>query len=154
MHLYLQSICKYSLMKNYFPVIIFLVLFTNNAFSQTDAALKYAETITQAGLKKQLTIIASAEMEGRETGTEGQKKAAAYIESQFKEIGLITSPSLGSYQQNYPLYKDTLLPKTLKIGKKNYKFGTDYIVTPGSTDNSEFKSKNIIFAGYGVADKK
>ena len=140
-------------MKNYFPVTILLILFSSNAFSQTDAALKYAETITQAGLKKQLTIIASAEMEGRETGTEGQKKAAAYIESQFKEIGLTTSPSLVSYQQYYPLYKDTLLPKTLKIGKKNYKFGTDYIVTPGSADNSEFKSKNIIFAGYGIADK-
>ena len=51
------------------------------------------------------------------------------------------------------MYKDTLIPKTLKIGKQNYKFGTDYIVTPGSSDNSEFKSKNIIFAGYGIADK-
>ena len=30
---------------------------------------------------------------------------------------------------------------------------SDYIVTPGSTDNSEFKSKTIIFAGYGIADK-
>ena len=78
-------------MKSYFPVLISLFLFTNNTFSQTDAALKYAETITQAGLKKQLTIIASAEMEGRETGTEGQRKAAAYIESQFKETGLTTS---------------------------------------------------------------
>lgn len=140
-------------MKTYFPVSIFLFLFTCNTFSQTDAALKYAETITQAGLKKQLTIIASAEMEGRETGTEGQRKAAAYIESQFKEIGLITSPSLSGYQQNYPLYKDTLIPKTLKIGKKSYDFGTDYLVTPGSSDNSEFISKNIIFAGYGIADK-
>ena len=92
-------------------------------------------------------------MEGRETGTEGQRKAAAYIESQFKETGLLASPSLKGYQQNYPLYKDTLIPKTLKIGKKKYEFGTDYIVTPGSSDNSEFKSKNIIFAGYGIADK-
>jgi Zn-dependent M28 family amino/carboxypeptidase len=159
MDLYLQSICKKSLMKNYFPVIISLFLFTNNSFSQTDAtlktdaALKYAETITQEGLKEQLTIIASAEMEGRETGTEGQRKAAAYIESQFKETGLMTSPSLNGYQQNYPLFKDTLIPKTLMIGKKNYKFGTDYIVTPGSSDNSELTSKHIIFAGYGIADK-
>ena len=140
-------------MKNHFPVIIFLFLFTNNSFSQTDVALKYAETITQAGLKKQLTIIASAEMEGRETGTEGQRKAAAYIESQFRETGLTPPPSLKGYQQNYPLFKDTLIPKTLKIGKKHYRFGTDYIVTADTSGNSEFKSKNIIFAGYGIADK-
>ena len=53
----------------------------------------------------------------------------------------------------YPLYKDTLIPKTLKIGRKNYKFGTDYLVTPGSDDDNDFKAKNIIFAGYGIADK-
>jgi len=64
-------------MKSYSAVIICAFLFTNNTFSQTDTALKYAETITQSGLKRQLTIIASAEMEGRETGTEGQRKAAA-----------------------------------------------------------------------------
>ena len=142
-----------SLMINSFCLLVPLFLFTNNSFSQTGTALKYAETITQAGLKKQLTIIASADMEGRETGTEGQRKAATYIESQFKEIGLSVPPSLNDYQQNYPLYKDTLIPKVLKIGKKNYQFGTDYIVIPGSSDNNEFKSKNILFAGYGITDK-
>ena len=140
-------------MKFFFFVITAIFFFSTNTFSQTDAALKYAETITQAGLKKQLSIIASAEMEGRETGTEGQRKAAAYIESQFKKIGLVSPQSLNDYQQNYPLYKDTLIPKTLKIGKKNYKFGTDYIVIPGTAGDNEFKSKNIIFAGYGIADK-
>jgi len=140
-------------MKSYSAVIICAFLFTNNTFSQTDTALKYAETITQSGLKRQLTIIASAEMEGRETGTEGQRKAAAYIESQFKETGLLTLPSLKGYQQSYPLYKDTLIPKILKIGKTHYNFGTDYIVTPGSSDNSEFKSGYLIFAGYGITDK-
>ncbi|MEP6926947.1 MAG: M28 family peptidase, partial [Ginsengibacter sp.] len=83
----------------------------------------------------------------------GQRKAATYIESQFRKTGLVSVPSLNGYQQNYPLFKDTLLPKTLKIGKKNYTFGTDYIVTPGSDDTNEFKAKNIIFAGYGIADK-
>jgi hypothetical protein len=140
-------------MKNYFPVIISLFFFTSNSFSQTDPSLKYAETITEEGLKEKLTIIASAEMEGRETGTEGQRKAAAYIEGQFREIGLTPSSSLNGYQQIYSMYKDTVIPRSLQIGKKNYKFGTDYIVTPGSSDNSEFKSKKILFAGYGIADK-
>ncbi len=140
-------------MKNYFTVLLFVFIFPYNLFSQTDPALKYAETITQAGLKIHLTIVASAEMEGRETATEGQRKAAAYIQSQFKEFGLLPPPSLNGYIQTYPLKKDTLIPQTLKIGKNKYTFGTDYIITPGSGENDEFKSKEIIFAGYGISDK-
>ncbi len=49
-------------MKKIFPVIIFFFHFSTKVFSQTDAALKYSESITQAGLKEQLSIIASAEM--------------------------------------------------------------------------------------------
>src|SRR5450432_2231664 len=106
MDLYLQSNGKRSLMKPYLTAVLSIFIFSNNLFSQTDPALKYAETITQEGLKKQLTIVASADMEGRETGTEGQRKAAAYIESQFKETGLLHAPSLKGFQQNYPLIKD------------------------------------------------
>jgi hypothetical protein len=62
--------------------------FTVNAFAQEDIAAKYGNMITGAELKKHLTIIAGDEFEGRETGTEGQRKAAAYIEKQFMEMGL------------------------------------------------------------------
>src|SRR5690606_34823507 len=104
---------------------LFLV---TGAFAQTDLSQKYAETITQADLKKQLTIVASAEMEGRETGTEGQRTAPAYIEGQFKEFGLISPAALNGYQQFYPLLKDTLVPKSLKIGKQKLEYGKDYIL--------------------------
>lgn len=139
-------------MKNLFLFFILLVDFPNYSFCQTDSAWKYAETITQEGLKNQLSVIASAGMEGRETGTEGQRKAAAYIENQFKEIGLTSPASLKNHQQFYPLLKDTLIPKTLKIGKRKYDFGTDYIVTAGTGENSEFNATRIVFAGYGIAD--
>ena len=48
----------------------------------------YAKTITTADLKKHLYILAAPEMEGRETGTEGQRKAAAYLVDYFKGLGL------------------------------------------------------------------
>ncbi len=134
-------------------VVIFLLLFTNHLFSQSGNAIRYAETITGADLKKHLSVVASAEMEGRETGTEGQRKAAAYISGQFKAIGLQQPSSLQGYLQDYPLRRDTLIPKSLKIGKENYQYGKDYIITPGSGENNEFKSKEIVFAGYGITDK-
>lgn len=139
-------------MKNFFLLLLTYIIGNPFTFSQSDSAWKYAETITQAGLKKQLSIIASAEMEGRETGTEGQRKAAAYIESQFTKIGLNAPPSLNGYLQTYPLAKDTLIPRVYKIGKNKYTYGKDYIVTPGTDENNEFNGTDFIFAGYGIVD--
>ena len=134
-------------------LIIFFLLPTY-LFAQDDAALKYAAGITGNDLRKHLTIIASAEMEGRETASPGQKKAAAYIEDQFKSIGLKHPSQINDYQQSYPLYKDTLLSSLLKIGKTRYEFGKDFIINAGRNLKEEIKSKEIIFAGYGIADKK
>lgn len=140
-------------MKNYFFVVISFFLFSANAFSQAGDGWKYAQTITENGLKKQLTIVASAEMEGRETGTEGQRKAAAYIQSQFEAIGLKSPESLKGYQQFYPLLKDTVIPKFFKIGNNYMEYGKDYILQPGSGKEDEFKASQIVFAGYGIEDK-
>ena len=84
---------------------------------------KYAATINKEELKKQLSIIASAEMEGRETGTEGQRKAAAYIASEFKRIGLKPAPGTNNYQQAYPLYIDSIVSVDVKVGDNDLKLG-------------------------------
>ncbi len=129
------------------------MLFLSSVVFAQDTEWKYAETITQNDLKTHLKIIASAEMEGRETGTEGQRKAAAYIESQFKKIGLLAPKSLNGYQQYYPLLKDTIIPKLLKIGDKEFTYGTDYILQGTSDDTKDLKANEIVFVGYGINDK-
>ena len=58
---------------------------------------KYGKMVSADLLKKELYIIAGAEMEGRETATPGQKKAAAYIENHFKKHGLLPGAGKGSY---------------------------------------------------------
>ena len=103
------------------------------AFAQ-DPSVKYAAQITGERLKQHLSIIAGPEMEGRETGTEGQRKAAAYIESQFKAMGLISVPSLNGYQQFYPLYQDSLQTTSLSAGGKDAVFGTDFITPLNSNE--------------------
>jgi hypothetical protein len=68
---------------------ILIAFISTTTFAQKAEDLKkFGKYITQEGLKEKLSVIASAEMEGRETATPGQKKAAAYIESQFKKWGL------------------------------------------------------------------
>ena len=48
----------------------------------------YAETITVDELKSHLYKFASDDMQGRMTGTEGQKKAAQYLVDFYKSEGI------------------------------------------------------------------
>lgn len=52
-------------------------------------------------VRKHLYTLASDEMQGRKAGTEGIEKAAKYIESEFKRIGLTTFENLDSYRQTF-----------------------------------------------------
>ncbi len=135
-------------------LFISLLLCISIAFAQNDAAAKYAAVITGNSLNKHLSIIASAEMEGRETGTEGERRAAAYIEAQFKAIGLKSVPSLNGYRQFYPLYQDSLKTAELEIAGKDAEYGKDFITPLNNNENGKFKGKKIIFVGYGIDDEK
>jgi Zn-dependent M28 family amino/carboxypeptidase len=132
-------------------LLSFLLTLQLLTFAQKDKAGKYAATITAADLKKQLTIIASDEMEGRETGTEGQRKAAAYIESQFKKMGLATAKSLNGYQQLYPLYQDSLSSE-IEVNNQPAVYGKDYISPASNNETGSNTAASIIFAGYGIDD--
>lgn len=133
---------------------ICLVATIGQTFAQTDASAKYAALITVNDLNKHLSIIAGAEMEGRETGTEGQRKAAAYIEAQFKTLGLKPVESLKGYQQFYPLYQDSLKNAGLTVAGKPAEYGKDFIVQLNNNETGKFKGNKIIFAGYGIDDAK
>ena len=50
--------------------------------------LNYSNSITVKDLKKHIEILASDSLEGRETGEQGQKKAAEYIANCFKKVGI------------------------------------------------------------------
>src|SRR6476620_1435027 len=86
---------------------------------------QFAQTITAADLKKHLYIVASKDMEGRETATSGQRKASAYIENEFKRIGLLPGNN-GSYQYYYPVYQDALLNVRLSVNGKVFTLDKDF----------------------------
>ncbi|MEJ7611801.1 MAG: M28 family peptidase [Ferruginibacter sp.] len=129
-----------------------LSLLCLSSFAQTDLSAKYAGMITQSDLRKHLSIIASAEMEGRETGTEGQRKAAVYIENQFSRLNLKKPEALKSYQQFYPLHKDSVLESMLKVNGEIAQPGKDYLIPISGNENVRFKGSNLVFAGYGIDD--
>ncbi|MDR6922403.1 MULTISPECIES: M28 family metallopeptidase [Chryseobacterium] len=53
-------------------------------------------------LKKNLYVIASDEMGGRDTGSPGQKKAGEYMINYYKSLGISYPKALGSYYQKVP----------------------------------------------------
>lgn len=131
-----------------------LLLCFNILFAQTDSVSKYADLITAGNLKKNLTVIASSEMEGRETGTEGQRKAAAYIEEQFRQIGLQSPQSQNGYQQFYPLYyRDSITESIVKFDKKVLKPGQDFSIDVSDNDSKKVTGKKMVFVGYGISEK-
>jgi Zn-dependent M28 family amino/carboxypeptidase len=62
----------------------------------------YVNQINPESLKTHLTIIASDEMEGRQTGSEGQKKAGRYIIDFYKKQGVSFPKGAKDYYQSVP----------------------------------------------------
>ncbi|HEY4335623.1 MAG TPA: M28 family peptidase, partial [Puia sp.] len=107
--------------------------------------------ITAEDLKKHLFIVASADFEGRETATEGQRKAAAYIENDFRTLGL--KPGNGdNFQLQYPVFQDSLETAALSVNGQSFEFNKDFFVPVALDYTAEMGAADIVFAGYGVSD--
>lgn len=63
---------------------------------------EYINTITAVDLKKHLLVIASDEMEGRQTGSSGQKKAGDYLINQYKTNTVPFPKGATDYYQRIP----------------------------------------------------
>jgi hypothetical protein len=111
----------------------------------------FANSITPDDLKKHLYIVAGKEMEGRGTATEGQKKAAAYIENHFKSLGLLPG-NKDSYQQIWPVYQDSMLRSGMEINGKKFEADKDFAVNIASAYSATMMGSEIVFAGYGISD--
>lgn len=77
--------------------------YKNNAKTFRNSNIeKYAQTITSNELKTHLYKYASDEFEGRETGTEGQKKAVNFLADYYKSQGIVSPQKDSSYFQTIP----------------------------------------------------
>lgn len=114
-----------------------------------DMAKKYASSITPEDLNKHLSILASDEYEGRETAMPGQKKAAAYIENHFKNIGLSPGIRGTSYQQSFPVILKDPSKVYFKVGDKSLTF-LEHFYYLGNIKDTVYTNIDIIELGYGI----
>jgi aminopeptidase YwaD len=117
------------------------------SISQTDFSFEHQDV--KSRLKKDITIFSSEEFEGREAGTEGEKKAAAYIKLQMKEIGI--TPMFDStylqeftFQGNWTLGNDNILT----INKEEFQLHNDFFVLPNSASGRVYAP--ALYVGYGL----
>ncbi|MEE9408904.1 MAG: M20/M25/M40 family metallo-hydrolase [Polaribacter sp.] len=87
---------------NLIYVLFFAIIFSckENTKQTTVKEVTIADIDTTT-VRKHLYTLASDEMEGRGTGTQGIEKAAQYIESKFKKFGLKTYDTLNNYRQTF-----------------------------------------------------
>jgi len=110
-------------MKKYLILLLLAATFSctsqKNSVSEVPPT-KYINTITVADLKTHLYIVASDAMEGRETGSLGQKKAGDYLINQYKNNKIPFPKGATEYYQRIPAAylnakKDENLPDSENI---------------------------------------
>ena len=137
---------KFMHLKHCFAAVFFVLLWNVPATAQTDP-LKYAELITPEELRENLEIIASDALEGRETGSRGQKMAAAFIRYHFEELGL-AGPVEGKYFQPFELYKHVPGEVYLTTRGNRYENYQD-IIYYGKDESGGEVEVPVVFAGKG-----
>ena len=120
--------------------------------AKSEVAMKFGNTITVDDLKEDLTILASDALEGRETGKRGQKMAAAFIESTFRDLGLqpvVKNGNKMSYFQEVELVATKPGDIYLKIGDETLKNLEGGLAYSGTGQDTPEIPVEIVYGGTG-----
>ena len=122
--------------------------------AQAAGADTAAQSITADGLLQHIKDLSADSMEGRAPASPGEQKAIAYMQSQFKALGLQPGNPDGSYLQNVDLIGYTSHPVArLTAGGKTIAltYPDDYIANSRhNRPETKIDNSDIVFVGYGV----
>ena len=135
---------------SFFPVcILFLLTSCGLARFAHKTDVDYAATITQEELREHLTIYASDEFAGRDTGTPGGDLAVAFLANNYEEMGL-ESPD-EDYKQPVPLVRRQAVDIDLTIEDSVYSVG-DRFFNFIPAQSGSVQSDQVAYVGYGIED--
>jgi len=112
--------------------------------------------IDTATLMKHIRVLAADSLMGRQPGSAGEDKTVAYLEGQFKAMGLKPGNTDGSYIQKVPLVGITVKDSpTLTFAKggttRQLKWRTDYVAwTKHVAPSASLDKSELVFVGYGT----
>ncbi len=102
-------------------------------------------------MTEKLTYIASDELKGRMTGSEGIRMAADYITKIFKDQGLEPIAGHDGYEWPFDFVAKVNIPEdgnALIAGDRKFELNKDF-VPMASTESGEVNAE-VVFAGYGL----
>lgn len=129
---------------------IFLTFFLLSQALTAQVAFDFSDDAVIDRLREDIYTLASEEMEGREAGTEGERKAAAYIKKRMQEIGL--QPMFdGSFYQEFPFPGEWVwgFDNTFTYRGESLIHGEDYYVLPGAKSGQW--TTTFADVGFGIS---
>ena len=120
----------------------------------TASAADPVPKITAASLQARTAMLASDEFEGRAPATAGEEKTVAYLEREFRSLGLQPGNPDGTFIQKVPMVGITSkTTATFTVGGKTITPSglTDYVaLSRRVTPQIDVKNSDVVFVGYGV----
>jgi hypothetical protein len=91
-------------------------------------AARTVAAITPADLERRLYIIADDSMMGRQTGSEGDFKTAAYVAAEFQRLGVKPAGENGTYFQTVPFWRVAVDPQSrITVGGTTLELKRDFL---------------------------
>jgi hypothetical protein len=113
--------------------------------------MEIAASITPADLQRHLVVLAADEMEGRETGQPGQKRAAAYLAEYFQQLGLPAISPEQDYFQRISFVAESWEEIQLELNGRPVRHLWEFYAYPDRNRHlPEFKTDEVLFLGYGI----
>jgi len=140
-------------MKNYLYLIPSLLFVSCQTSSSTES--ESVSPIDSLTIERVMKTLASDEFQGRMPFTEGETKTVAYLEEEFRRIGLEPGNS-DSYFQEVPLVEITGTPSEEMIisggnGEVRLKVKEEFVaLTERVTEKVSLDESELVFAGYGT----
>ncbi len=137
------------------PFILLALVTATGAFNADDKMIKKAgEAIRQAIYRGHVQELSSDEMQGREPGSEGERRTIEYLEKEFLELGLQPVAG-GDFRQDVALVEikgsDQKLSFSKGAGGMTLAQGDDMVLGSRRTQESaSIAGSEVVFVGYGI----
>ncbi len=121
----------------------------------TDNSEIFAQTIRAEDVNRHLSVLTADSLEGRETGTVGNFKAANYIAQHFANLGLPKAVGDSSYFQKMIYTNESWDDVSLNVNETSYRHLFNFYCYPGYNTNLLSTTFNeVTFLGYGIDDER
>ncbi|MGH8204395.1 MAG: M28 family metallopeptidase, partial [Steroidobacteraceae bacterium] len=130
-------------------------LATLGAFNADDRMLrKAAEAINGSAYREQVEGLSADELEGREPGSEGERKTIEYLEKEYLELGLQPAAG-GDFRQEVALVEITGSQQALSFAKGaggvTLAYGEDMVIGSRRVQpQASVSGSEVVFVGYGI----